>query len=72
MGSIYIDHATTPDAGPDDYLRGVGKILDVVGQAALRYKNEHKRVPVLFINCVDLLIKADKKLCNHLIRLAKI
>ena len=35
----YTHYYVLPDAGPNDRLRGVGKILDVVGEAALRYKN---------------------------------
>ena len=68
----YTHYYVLPDAGPDDRLRGVGKILDVVGEAALRYKKEHKRVPVLFIDGVDLLAKADRKVCDRLITLAKV
>ena len=52
-----------PDEGPDGHPRGVGKILD----AALRYKKEYKRVPVLFVDGVDLLA-----VCDHLITLAKV
>ena len=42
-----------------------GRLLDVL-------EKEYKRTPVLFIDGVDLLVKADKKVYDRLITLAKV
>jgi len=47
-------------------------VLDILKDAATRYQQNHGKVPVLFLDGVDLLAKHDKELCCHLITHAKV
>ena len=47
-------------------------VLDILKDAAIRYQQNHGKVPVLFLDGVDLLAKHDKELCCCLITHAKV
>lgn len=68
----YTHYYVLPDVGTDDRLRGVGKILDIVGEGALWYKKKTQKGTCSLHQGVDLLTKANKKVCDCLITLAKI
>lgn len=47
-------------------------VLDTLKDAAIQYQQNHGKVPVLFLDGVDLLAKYDKELCCRLITHAKV
>ena len=58
---------------PESQLLGIDMVIRVLEKAATKYTAEHHgKVPVLFLDGVDLLARHDKKLCDQLITLSKI
>ena len=45
---------------PQDTLKGVGLVMDTLKVAAVEYKEQTGRVPVLFLDGADLLAKRDE------------
>ena len=56
---------------PENRIDGIQNVLEVLSKAAIYYQSKHNRIPVLFIDGVDILAKHDKKLCEALITLTK-
>ena len=57
---------------PDNQLAGFDMVTGVLTRAAAAYTKTTGKVPVLFIDGVDLLAKRDPQLCSSLITIAKI
>ena len=50
---------------------GVLKFLKVLEHAAKAYKKNHGKIPVLFIDSIDMLVKHDERLFATLVEHAK-
>ena len=57
---------------PDCPLEGIAVVLNTLREAAVEYKSRHGRVPILFLDGLDILAKHNKKLFIRLLIHAKI
>ena len=57
---------------PESQLSGINVVIDVLDDVSTRYIWEHKKIPVLFIDGIDVLAKYDEELCSQLVILCKV
>ena len=53
-------------------LTGLDIVFKAIWDAAVEYQKNYGKVPVLFIDSVDLLAKYDEEVCRHLISYSKL
>ena len=57
---------------PEDKFAAFQRVIEVLEEAAIKYKKKYSRIPVIFIDGVDILAKYNEQLCEVLVTLAKI
>jgi len=57
---------------PKSHRKGINMVMKVLNDVSTRYVMEHKQIPVLFIDGIDLLAKYDKELCSQLVVSCKV
>ena len=65
-------HYTHYHVLPESQQSGIKMLMEVLEVAAARYRQKHNKIPVLFINGINLLVKNQKELFHSLVTLAKI
>ena len=57
---------------PESQVASLDMVLEVLSNTAKLYTNKYGRIPVLFIDGIDLLATREPKLCEAMIILAKL